>query len=181
MAEQDSRQSQKENSYQTTGHNRERLSVEQKLQLSHMLRQEQDYNRLQMDEREMLVYGASRKRSRRRGADYGGGSKTAGYYKSGREGMLQAAEEEAAREEAWEREQKRNRISFMIRGFTAILLFTIILLMRFENLSIGGIDYQNLISSLQSREFINGVNFEELMPEEKDETWEQPEENNKDE
>lgn len=179
MAEQDSRQSQKENSYQTTGHSRERLSVEQKLQLSHILRQEQDYNRLQMDEREMLVYGASRKRSRRRGADYGG-SKAAGYYKSGREGMLQAAEEEAAREEAWEREQKRNRISFMIRGFTAILLFTIILLMRFENLSIGGIDYQNLISSLQSREFINGVSFDELMPEEEG-TQEQPEENNKDE
>lgn len=34
------------------------LSVEQKLELSHMLRQEQDYNRLQMDQREMLVYGA---------------------------------------------------------------------------------------------------------------------------
>ncbi len=34
------------------------LSVEQKLELSHMLRQEQDYNRMQMDQREMLVYGA---------------------------------------------------------------------------------------------------------------------------
>ena len=49
---------------QGTKPERRGLSVEQKLELSHMLRQEQDYNRMQMDQREMLVYGA-KSRNRR--------------------------------------------------------------------------------------------------------------------
>ncbi len=161
MARQDIKQVEKQNV------NRNYLSVEQKLQLSHMMRQEQDYNRMQMDEREMFVYGALHKKNRRRNAKYAGGGKSPGGYgaaKGRAPGMLTAAEEEAAEEEAWEKEQKRNRISLMIRGFAAVLLFTIVLLMRFENLSIGGVDYQNLIDSLRSREFINGIDFEELMP-----------------
>ena len=48
------------------------LTVEQKLELSHMLRQEQDYNRMQMDQREILVYGAkSRNRREKRYRDAG--------------------------------------------------------------------------------------------------------------
>ena len=51
------------------------LSVEQKLELSHMLRQEQDYNRMQMDQREMLVYGAKKKnRTERTYKNAGAGS-----------------------------------------------------------------------------------------------------------
>ena len=48
------------------GKERRGLSVEQKLELSHMLRQEEDYNRMQMDKREMLVYGKSAVRGKRK-------------------------------------------------------------------------------------------------------------------
>ena len=140
------------------------LTVEQKLELSHMLRQEQDYNRMQMDQREMLVYGAkSRNRREKRYRDAGLKS---GY---GRTSMLQAAEaEDAAAEAAWQKMQRRNRISFVIRGFVSVLLFVIVLLMRFAGLKIGTVDYQNLINSLSSEEFVNGIDFEELMPEMED-------------
>lgn len=141
---------------------RSRLSVQQKLELSQMMRQEQDYNRYQMGQREMFVYGAGRSRKGRGFSKYTGG--ISGSYGS-TPGMLQAAEtEEMAREQEWEKEQKRNRVSLMIRGFLSVLLFVIVLLMRFENLSIGGVDYQNLIASLQSEEFIKGIDFEELIP-----------------
>lgn len=136
------------------------LSVEQKLELSHMLRQEQDYNRLQMDQREMLVYGA--KSRNRRDKKYGDSILKSGY---GRTSMLQAAEvDEAAQDAAWQKMQKRNRISFMIRGFISVLLFMIVVLMRFSGLKIGSVDYQNLVNSLSSEEFINGIDFEELIP-----------------
>lgn len=145
---------------QGTRPERRGLSVEQKLELSHMLRQEQDYNRMQMDQREMLVYGAkSRNRREKRYRDAGLKS---GY---GRTSMLQAAEaEDAAAEAAWQKMQRRNRISFVIRGFVSVLLFVIVLLMRFAGLKIGTVDYQNLINSLSSEEFVNGIDFEELMP-----------------
>ncbi len=102
--------------------------MEQKLELSHMLRQEQDYNRMQMDQREMLVYGAKKKnRTERTYKNVGAGS---GY---GRTSMLQAAEaQEAEAEIAWEKMRKRNRISFVVRGFVSVLLFVIVLLMRFR-------------------------------------------------
>lgn len=140
------------------------LTVEQKLELSHMLRQEQDYNRMQMDQREMLVYGAkSRKRKERRYRDAGLKS---GY---GRTSMLQAAEaEDAEAEAAWQKMQRRNRVSFVIRGFLSVLLFMIVLLMRFAGLKIGTVDYQNLINSLSSEEFVNGIDFQELIPETED-------------
>lgn len=140
---------------------RRALSVEQKLELSHMLRQEQDYNRMQMDQREMLVYGAkSRNRWDRRYRDAGLRS---GY---GRTSMLQAAEaQEAEAEAAWQKMQRRNRVSFVIRGFVSVLLFMIVLLMRFAGLKIGTVDYQNLVDSLSSEEFVNGIDFEELIPE----------------
>lgn len=136
------------------------LSVEQKLELSHLLRQEQDYNRMQMDQREMLVYGAKRKnRAERKYRDAGLKS---GY---GRTSMLQAAEaQDAEAEAAWQKMQRRNRVSFVIRGFIAVLLFMIVLLMRFAGLKIGTVDYQNLVSSLSSEEFVNGMDFEELIP-----------------
>ena len=136
------------------------LSVEQKLELSHMLRQEQDYNRMQMDQREMLVYGAKKKnRTERTYKNAGAGS---GY---GRTSMLQAAEaQEAEAEIAWEKMRKRNRISFVVRGFVSVLLFVIVLLMRFAGLKIGSVDYQNLVSSLRSEEFVNGIDLEELLP-----------------
>lgn len=93
------------------------LSVEQKLELSHMLRQEQDYNRYQMDQREMLVYGAKSKKKDKRYRDTGFRS---GY---GRTSMLQAAEQEEQQQEIeWQKMQRRNRISFMIRGFFSVLL-----------------------------------------------------------
>ena len=140
------------------------LTVEQKLELSHMLRQEQDYNRMQMDQREMLVYGA-KSRSRREKIYRDAGLKS-GY---GRTSMLQAAEvEDAAAEAAWQKMQRRNRVSFVIRGFVSLLLFMIVLLMRFAGLKIGTVDYQNLINSLSSEEFVNGIDFEELMPEMED-------------
>lgn len=129
------------------------LSVEQKLELSQMMRQEQDYNRLQMDQRESYIYGVSHKRRRAARAE-----------RFLEPGMLQAAEEEEMREEAWQKEQRKNRISFMLRSFAAVILLVIVILMQFENLSIGGVDYQNLIDSLQSEEFINGIDFEELIP-----------------
>ena len=134
--------------------------MEQKLELSHMLRQEQDYNRMQMDQREMLVYGAKKKnRTERTYKNVGAGS---GY---GRTSMLQAAEaQEAEAEIAWEKMRKRNRISFVVRGFVSVLLFVIVLLMRFAGLKIGSVDYQNLVSSLRSEEFVNGIDLEELLP-----------------
>lgn len=136
------------------------LSVEQKLELSHMIRQEQDYNRLQMDKREMLVYGKSAMRGKRK--KYNDMLKS-GY---GRTSMLQAAEEEDAQAEAaWQKMQRRNRISFVTRGFFAVLLFMIVLLMRFAGLSFGSMDYHNLLDSLKSEEFIEGIDLEELMPE----------------
>ncbi len=140
------------------------LSVEQKLELSHMLRQEQDYNRMQMDQREMLVYGAkSRNRRERRYRDAGLKS---GY---GRTSMLQAAEaEDAEAEAAWQKMQRRNRISFVIRGFVSVLLFVIVLLMRFAGLKIGSVDYQNLVDSLKSEEFVNGIDFELMIPDVED-------------
>lgn len=83
--------------------------------------------------------------------------------------MLQAAEaEDAAAEAAWQKMQRRNRVSFVIRGFVSLLLFMIVLLMRFAGLKIGTVDYQNLINSLSSEEFVNGIDFEELMPEMED-------------
>jgi hypothetical protein len=78
--------------------------------------------------------------------------------------MLQAAESEEEQEIAWQKMQKRNRMSFMMRGFFSVLLFVIVLLMRFSGLKIGSVDYQNLIRSLSSEEFINGIDFEELIP-----------------
>ncbi len=150
---------------QGTGQSRPHLSVEQKLELSHMLRQEQDYNRMQMDEREMLVYGALPKRKREnKYAAYGRASGGYGNTRTGMPGMLQAAEEDAEQEKAWEKEQKRSRVSLIIRSFLAALLLMVVLLMRYENLSIGGVDYQNLLESLQNQEFINGIDFDELMP-----------------
>lgn len=135
------------------------LSVEQKLELSHMLRQEQDYNRMQMDKREMLIYGKSA--ARRKKKRYNDMLKS-GY---GRTSMLQAAEmEEAEEEAAWQKMQKRNRISFVTRGFFSVLLLMIVLLMRFAGLKFGSVDYQNLVDSLGSEEFINGIDFEEIIP-----------------
>lgn len=131
------------------------LSVEQKLELSHMLRREQDYNRMQMDQREMLVYGTKS----RNGRKYGDMLRS-GY---GRTSMLHAAQEEQDEEIAWQKMQRRNRISFVIRGFLSVLLLVIALLMRFSGLRIGSVDYQNLIDSLASEEFINGIDFEELI------------------
>lgn len=135
------------------------LSVEQKLELSHMLRQEQDYNRLQMDKREMLVYGKSALRGKKkRQSDL----LKSGY---GRTSMLQAAENEDAEAEAmWQKMQRRNRISFVTRGFLSVLLLVIVLLMRFAGLKFGSVDYQNLVDSLSSEEFVNGIDLEELMP-----------------
>ncbi len=142
------------------GQEKSGLSVEQKLELSHMLRQEQDYNRLQMDKREMLVYGKSAVRAKKK--RYNDMLKS-GY---GRTSMLQAAEnEDAEAEAAWQKMQRRNRVSFMTRGFFAVLLFMIVLFMRFAGLKFGSVDYQNLLNSLKSEEFINGIDFEELMPE----------------
>lgn len=141
------------------GQERRGLSVEQKLELSHMLRQEQDYNRMQMDKREMLVYGKSALRGKKkRQSDL----LKSGY---GRTSMLQAAENEDAEAEAmWQKMQRRNRISFVTRGFLSVLLFVIVLLMRFAGLKFGSVDYQNLVDSLSSEEFVNGIDFEELMP-----------------
>lgn len=137
------------------------LSVEQKLELSHMLRQEEDYNRLQMDKREMLIYGRS-SAFRAKKKRYNDMLKS-GY---GRTSMLQAAEnEDAEAEAAWQKMQKRNRVSFVTRSFFSVLLFVIVLLMRFAGLKLGSVDYQNLINSLSSEEFIDGIDFEELMPE----------------
>ena len=59
---------------------------------------------------------------------------------------------------------ERNRMSLMMRGFFSVLLFVIVLLMRFSGLRIGSVDYQNLIRSLSSEEFINGIDFEEVIP-----------------
>lgn len=135
------------------------LSVEQKLELSHMLRQEQDYNRLQMDKREMLVYGKSAARAKKKKHN---DMLKSGY---GRTSMLQAAENaDAEAEAAWQKMQKRNRASFVTRGFLSVLLFMIVLLMRFAGLKIYSVDYQNLLDSLKSEEFVNGIDFEELMP-----------------
>lgn len=141
------------------GQERQGLSVEQKLELSHMLRQEQDYNRLQMDKREMLIYGkAAFRGKKKRQSDL----LKSGY---GRTSMLQAAEnEDAEAEAAWQKMQKRNRISFVTRGFFSVMLFVIVLLMRFAGLRIGSVDYQNLLDSLSSEEFVNGIDLEELMP-----------------
>lgn len=141
------------------GQERRGLSVEQKLELSHMLRQEQDYNRMQMDKREMLVYGKSALRGKKkRQSDL----LKSGY---GRTSMLQAAENEDAEEEAmWQKMQRRNRISFATRGFLSVLLFVIVLLMRFAGLKFGSVDYQNLVDSLSSEEFVNGIDFEEIIP-----------------
>lgn len=134
------------------------LSVEQKLELSHMIRQEQDYNRLQMDKREMLVYGKSAVRAKKK--RYNDMLKS-GY---GRTSMLQAAEnEDAEAEAAWQKMQKRNRVSLVTRGFLSVLLFVIVLLMRFAGLSFGSVDYRNLLDSLNSEEFINGIDFEEVI------------------
>lgn len=142
------------------GQERRGLSVEQKLELSHLIRQEQDYNRLQMDKREMLVYGKSAFRGKKkRQSDL----LKSGY---GRTSMLQAAENEDAEAEAmWQKMQRRNRISFVTRGFLSVLLFVIVLLMRFAGLKFGSVDYQNLVDSLSSEEFVNGIDLEELMPE----------------
>ena len=83
--------------------------------------------------------------------------------------MLQAAEvEDAEAEAAWQKMQRRNRVSFVIRGFVSVLLFMIVLLMRFAGLKIGTVDYQNLINSLSSEEFVNGIDFEELVPDAED-------------
>lgn len=142
------------------GQEKRGLSVEQKLELSHMLRQEEDFNRLQMDKREQLVYGRSALRGRRK---KGSDMLKSGY---GRTSMLRAAEsEDAEAEAAWQKMQKRNRASFMVRGFISVLLFVIVLLMRFSGLKIGSVDYQNLVDSLNSEEFIEGINFEEFAPE----------------
>lgn len=143
----------------SAGRNQEKrgMSVEQKLELSHMLRQEEDYNRLQMDKREMLVYGKSAARAKKK--RYNDMLKS-GY---GRTSMLRAAESEDA-EAAWQKMQRRNRISFVTRGFLAVLLFAVVLLMRFAGLRIGSVDYQNLVDSLSSEEFINGIDFEEVIP-----------------
>lgn len=136
------------------------LSVEQKLELSHMLRQEEDYNRLQMDKREILVYGRSAIRAKKKRHN---DMLKSGY---GRTSMLQAAENENAEAEAaWQKMQKRNRVSFVARSFFSVLLLVIVLLMRFAGLKLGSVDYQNLVDSLSSEEFINGIDFEELMPE----------------
>ena len=133
--------------------------MEQKLELSHMLRQEQDYNRLQMDKREMLVYGKSALRGKKKRQN---DMLKSGY---GRTSMLQAAEnEDAEAEAAWQKMQRRNRISFVTRGFLSVLLFVIVLLMRFAGLKFGSVDYQNLVDSLSSEEFVNGIDLEELMP-----------------
>lgn len=142
------------------GKERRGLSVEQKLELSHLIRQEQDYNRLQMDKREMLVYGKSAFRGKKkRQSDL----LKSGY---GRTSMLQAAEnEDAEAEAAWQKMQRRNRISFVTRGFLSVLLFVIVLLMRFAGLKFGSVDYQNLVDSLSSEEFVDGIDLEELMPE----------------
>ena len=83
----------------------------------------------------------------------------------GRTSMLQAAENEDAEAEAmWQKMQRRNRISFVTRGFLSVLLFVIVLLMRFAGLKFGSVDYQNLVDSLKSEEFVNGIDLEELMP-----------------
>lgn len=141
------------------GQERQGLSVEQKLELSHMLRQEEDYNRLQMDKREMLVYGRSAVRGKNK--RYNDTLKS-GY---GRTSMLQAAEnEEAEAEAAWQKMQKKNRASFVARSFLSALLFMIVLLMRFAGLKIGSVDYQNVVDSLSSEEFVNGIDFDELIP-----------------
>lgn len=134
------------------------LSVEQKLELSHMLRKEQDQNRLQMDKREMLVYGKAAFRGKRKRYN---DALHSGY---GRTSMLQAAEnEDAEAEAAWQKMQKRNRVSLVTRGFLSVLLFMIVLLMRFAGLQIYSVDYQTLMDSLRSEEFINGIDFEELI------------------
>lgn len=141
------------------GKERRGLSVEQKLELSHMLRQEEDYNRMQMDKREMLVYGKSAVRGKRK--IYNDMLKS-GY---GRTSMLRAAEnEDAEAEAAWQKMQRRNRISFVTRSFLSVLLFVIVLLMRFAGLKFGEVDYQNLVDSLSSEEFVEGIDFEEIIP-----------------
>lgn len=143
-----------------TGRGQEKrgLSVEQKLELSHMLRQEEDYNRLQMDRRELLVYGKAARGRRKKYNDM----LKSGY---GRTSMLRAAEaEDAEAEAAWQKMQKRNRASLVMRGFISLLLFVIVLLMRFSGLRIGSVDYQNLVDSLSSEEFVDGMNLEEFMP-----------------
>lgn len=133
--------------------------MEQKLELSHMLRQEEDYNRMQMDKREMLVYGKSAVRGKRK--KYNDMLKS-GY---GRTSMLRAAEnEDAEAEAAWQKMQRRNRISFVTRSFLSVLLFVIVLLMRFAGLEFGEVDYQNLVDSLSSEEFVEGIDFEEVIP-----------------
>ena len=133
------------------------MSVERKLELSHMLRQEQEYNRLQMDKREMLVYGRP----------VGGKNRYNNILKSGygRTSMLQAAEnEDAEAEAAWQKIEARNRVSFVTRGFVSVLLFMIVLLMRFSGLKLYGVDYQILVDSLKNEEFVNGIDFEAIMP-----------------
>lgn len=81
----------------------------------------------------------------------------------GRTSILHAAEDEQEQDIAWEKMQRRNRISLVIRSFLSVLLLVIVLLMRFSGLSIGGVDYQNLINSLSSDEFVKGIDFEELI------------------
>lgn len=79
--------------------------------------------------------------------------------------MLRAAEnEDAEAEAAWQKMQRRNRISFVTRSFLSVLLFVIVLLMRFAGLKFGEVDYQNLVDSLSSEEFVEGIDFEEVIP-----------------
>lgn len=144
---------------------RRTLSVEQKLELSHMLRQEEDGNRLRMDRREMLVYGRVPGRMPGR-MPSGGRNRYGDRLKSGygRTSMLHAAEQEDAEEEAaWQRMRRRNRASFMARSLISAFLFVVVLLMRFSGFTLRGVDYGNLIDSLRDEEFINGIAFEDII------------------
>ena len=111
--------------------------------------------------KERKIRRKSRNDRNRRGKRYQDTILKSGY---GRTSMLQAAESEEEQEIAWQKMQKRNRMSFMMRGFFSVLLFVIVLLMRFAGLKIGSVDYQNLVSSLRSEEFVNGIDLEELLP-----------------
>ena len=107
------------------------LSVQQKLELEQQLKLQQQENRMQMKRRESLVYGL-------KATDYN---------------------EDAEVGDDAARPLEMSKKGLVIRVILAICLFGLVCMMKYQDVSIAGVDYQTLLKSLENTDFINGIDF----------------------
>ncbi|MBE5853086.1 MAG: hypothetical protein E7299_09125 [Lachnospiraceae bacterium] len=111
------------------------LSVQQKLELEQQLKLQQQENRMQMKRRENLVYGL-------KATDYSMDSE---------------------RDDVTSQPTEVSKKGLVMRCILAIVLFGLVCMMKYQNLSVARIDYQTLLNSLANTDFINGIDFTEYI------------------